>query len=98
LIWNYAQPDGLLFDVRKGLLTIIEIKYSHTPDAYFQLLDKYLPLMQSWLDKSIWNFAVCEVVWWYDKAISYPCEVRLCKTIDIARPGEFGVHICRPPK
>lgn len=96
LIWNYAQPDGLLFDFKKGLLTIVEIKYSHTPEAYFQLIDKYLPLMQNFLGKELWTFSTCEVVYWYDKAISFPCEIRLCKEIEICRPGEFGVHICRP--
>lgn len=97
-VWNYAQPDGLLFDFQKGLLTIVEIKYSHTPDAYFQLVDKYLPLMRQWLDPKLWSFATCEVVYWYDKATSFPCEIRLCKTIDLTKPGEFGVHICRPSK
>lgn len=93
--WNYAQPDGLLFDFKRGMLTIVEMKYSHTPEAYFQLVDKYLPLMRHFLGDE-WKFATCEVVWWYDKAIAFPCEIRLRKEIDLTLPGEFGVHICRP--
>jgi hypothetical protein len=94
--WNYAQPDGLLFDFERGQLTILEMKYTHTSDAYFQLIDKYLPLMRAFLGTELWSFATCEVVWWYDKAIAFPCPIRLRKEISLVQPNEFAVHICRP--
>lgn len=98
-IVNYAQPDGLFFDFRLGVVTIIEVKYNHTPDAYFQLYDKYLPLLDKWLhakEKGLWSFAVCEVVYWYDKFTDFPCKIVLRDDVRKVRPGEFGVHICRP--
>lgn len=95
-LWNYAQPDGILLDFVKGRVTIVEMKFSHTAEAYFQLVDKYLPLMQKFLGTELWTFATCEVVQWYDKAVSFPCEVRLRKEIQLTEPNEFGVHICRP--
>ena len=94
--WNYAQPDGLLFDFKSGLLTIVEIKYSHCAEAYFQLVDKYLPLMRHFLGTELWRFATVEVVYWYDRAVSFPCEVKLRKEITLCQPRELGVHICRP--
>lgn len=96
---NYAQPDALLLDFRSGVCTIIEVKYNHTPDAYFQLYDKYLPLLDKFFhakEKGLWTFALCEVVYWYDKFVDFPCRVVLRDDVRKVRPGEFGVHIWRP--
>lgn len=98
-IINYAQPDGILLDFNAGLVTILEVKYNHTAEAYFQLYDKYLPLLDKWLhekDKGLWKFAVCEVVYWFDKFVEFPCRVALRDDVTKVRPGEFGVHIWRP--
>jgi hypothetical protein len=98
-IVNYAQPDAFLIDFKKGLITIVEVKYNHTSDAYFQLLDKYVPLLDKWLhkkEKGLWQFAVVEVVYWYDKFVSFPTKVALRDDITKVKPGEFGVHIWRP--
>lgn len=98
-IVNYAQPDAFLLDFKLGLVTIIEVKYNHTADAYFQLYDKYLPLMSKWLhgkEKGLWEFAVCEVVYWYDKSVDFPCKIFLKDNVLKVRPREFGVHIWRP--
>lgn len=97
-IVNFAQPDAILFDFHSGIVTIIEVKYNHTSDAYFQLMDKYLPIMELFLhnDENLWQFALCEVVYWYDKFVDFPCKVSLRDDIKKVRPGEFGVHIWRP--
>lgn len=42
---RHAQPDGLLFDLGRNRLTIIEIKLSHSTRAYRQLFNLYHPLM-----------------------------------------------------
>lgn len=96
-ITNFAQPDAFLLDFHTGLVTIIEVKYNHTADAYFQLYDKYMPLLDKWLNgEKLWKFSVCEVVYWYDKFVDFPCTVSLRDDVKKVRPGEFGVHICRP--
>jgi hypothetical protein len=94
---NFAQPDAFLLDFEKGLCTIIEVKYNHTSDAYFQLYDKYLPLLNKWLNReALWQFSLCEVVYWYDKFVDFPCKVSLRDDVKKVKPGEFGVHIWRP--
>jgi hypothetical protein len=96
---NYAQPDALLLDFDKGLCTIIEVKYNHTAEAYFQLLDKYVPLLDKFFhakERGLWRFATVEVCYWYDRAVAFPVEVKLAKDITKVKPGEFGVHIWRP--
>ena len=95
---NYAQPDGLLIRPQRGLITIVEIKYSHCADSYFQLIDKYLPLCQAFFGTDLWSFALCEVVKWYDRDVSYPTPVRLRDAVDKTVPNEIGVHICRPDR
>lgn len=95
---NYAQPDGILIDIERGVITIAEIKLRHTVEAYFQLLDKYLPIVRMFFNNSedLWSFAVCEVTKWYDCHTQFPCKPKLRESIDIVSPKEFGVHICRP--
>lgn len=93
---NYAQPDGVFFDPSAGLATIIEVKYAHTADAYFQLVDKYVPILERFLEGGDWRIAVCEIVHWYDAAVAFPTKIRLLDDPLSARPGAFGVHILRP--
>lgn len=95
---NFAQPDGLLVQPKRGRITIVEIKYNHCAESYFQLVDKYLPLVEAFFDKSIWTFPLVEVVKWYDRDTSYPVDIHMCRDIDVCRPGEIGVHICRPER
>jgi len=95
---NYAQPDGLLVESRRGTVTIVEIKYNHCAESYFQLVDKYLPLVETLFDKSIWTFPMVEVVKWYDRDTSYPTSIRLRDDIAKCSPNEIGVHICRPDR
>jgi hypothetical protein len=86
----------LFVDVAQGLVTIIEVKFAHTPDAYFQLIDKYIPIVSRFLAGGDWRIAVCEVVRWYDAATAFPCRVCLLDSPLAAKPGAFGVHILRP--
>lgn len=95
---NYAQPDGLLIQPKRGTVTIIEIKYNHCAESYFQLVDKYLPLARAFFGTDLWNFPLCTVVKWYDKSTSYPAGIRLRDGIDHCELSEIGVHICRPDR
>lgn len=91
----YAQPDGLLVDLASGVITIVEIKYTHTPDAYFQLIDQYSPIVTDFFGKELWKFATIEVCRWYDAAIVFPTECKIRDSIASCRPGEFAVSIMR---
>lgn len=92
----YAQPDGILFDPLRGVATIVEIKYQHISDAYFQLVDKYAPILDTFLDRRIWKLAFVEVCRWYDGTIPFPTQVRMRKDITRCEPNEFAVHIHSP--
>lgn len=92
---KYCQTDGLLFLPDNNRLIIIECKYQHTPDAYFQLENKYVPVVRQAFPK--WTVATCEVVKWYDPSIKFPCAIRLRPEVSEVMPGEFAVHILNRP-
>jgi len=102
---NYAQPDGLLVNLTAGKITICEIKYNHCAEAYFQLVDKYLPIVRKFFNNSgketdgdpqLWRFATVEVVYWFDCAVAFPTKPKLRERIEDTRLHELAVHICRP--
>lgn len=41
-----CSPDYLIVDVRKGVVTIVECKLSHTQDAWLQINDVYMPVVK----------------------------------------------------
>lgn len=93
---RWAQPDGLLVDLDAGVIVVIEVKYQHCQEAYWQLLTKYIPLLQIVFPTNLWKFATVEVVKWYDCSVHFPASVILRDCVSKVRPGEFGVHIWKP--
>lgn len=93
---KYCQPDGLLFLLERGQVTIVEVKYQHTFRGWVQLAELYLPVVQKALstDDNLWSFGLLEIVKWYDPHVSTGRTPDLCKTPDLVRPGQYGVHIC----
>lgn len=90
--FHWAQPDGLLIDLRSGLIIIVEIKLRHTSDAWWQTQMKYLPLLKK-LFGDDFSFGIMEVVKWYDPAVAFPVNYRMLPQIHYLRANEFGVHI-----
>lgn len=93
---HWCQPDALYFDLARGQITIIEIKYAHCADAWFQLNRVYLPVLQQLFPPGLWKFATLEMVKWFDCATSVPETPKLRDGIARAMPNEFGVFIWKP--
>ena len=93
---RWCQPDGLLFQVADLLITIVEVKLQHTPDAWWQTKQLYLPVLARAFPPNLWEYNICEVVKWYDPAIVFPEAHRLAASPLILAPGQFGVHILKP--
>lgn len=91
---NFAQPDGLIINMNEGLVYVVEIKLRHTVDAYFQLLDRYIPLMQKFFPKDF-RFCAVEVCRWFDPMMAFPTKITLREVLLEARPNEFCVHRMR---
>jgi len=92
---RYCQVDGLLILNKTRDLILVECKYSHTPDAYWQCENLYLPVLRAWLGNAneYWSISVCEIVKWYDPHTQFPTRPRLVERLELVRPHEFNVHI-----
>ena len=94
--FHWCQPDGLLFWPENGRITIIEAKYQHTPRAHQQLLGLYTPVLKKIFPENLWTLEVCEVVKWFDPAISFPTKIRLVEDPLYITTPAFKVHIFKP--
>lgn len=93
--WKWCQPDGIRFDLDSGRITVVEVKYRHTSDAWWQTKKLYYPVLRAIFPESLWSFDFCEVVKWFDPSIKFPEEIRL--TDDPFRKSDkFKVHIWKP--
>jgi len=95
---GYCQLDGLLALHEKRTLIIVECKFRHTPEAFWQTHNLYLPVVRAWLadeGKRFWTVAICEVVHWYDPAIHFPTQPVLVERLELVRADRFNVHILR---
>jgi len=90
---RYCQPDALLLFERLSLLLIVEVKYSHTPDAFWQLEHLYVPVLRAFMGVSHWKIATCEIVKWFDPSTRFPVRPVLRETLEDIKVGEFAVHI-----
>jgi hypothetical protein len=90
--FRYAQPDGLLFDLPRSQITIIEAKLSHTQNAWWGLRRLYEPLIRFLFGPS-WGYAVCEVTRYYDPAVRWPEKLNMVRDPSYLRRNEFGVMI-----
>lgn len=67
---RWCQPDALLVNAAKRTCTILEIKYSHTSDAWYQLKQLYLPVLRVAMPG--YSFSMLEVVHWFDPQAAWP--------------------------
>ncbi len=93
---RFCQPDGLLIQPSRGVVTCFEYKYQHTIRAWFQLVELYEPVLRHIFPPKLWKIALCEVVKWYDKNIEFPTTVKLQKTLTDCNPEHFSIHIWTP--
>jgi hypothetical protein len=93
--WRWCQPDGILLDIPRGRITIVEVKYQHTSDAWYQVRMLYEPVLRVMFPEKWWTFDYCEVVKWYDPDTIFPEKIVLAQEVSIRHPA-FKVHIWRP--
>jgi hypothetical protein len=93
--WRWCQPDALLFMPSEGRIIIVECKYQHTSDAWWQVRHLYGPVLQHIFPPALWSFEVCEVVKWFDPAVCIPERVVLANEVDMPHSA-FKVHIWKP--
>lgn len=82
--WESAhiQPDGFLLDLARRRITVLEVKLSHTPAAYFQLWEQYIPALRVAFGSSFSYFGV-EICRNFVRG-SHPVPVRSIYTLEQA--------------
>lgn len=93
---RWCQTDGVLVDPVARILTIVEVKYSHTELAWWQLFRLYLPVLERLFDGYGYEFRCVEVCKWFDPAVRCPVQPRLREHLEDVKAGEFAVHIFNP--
>lgn len=96
---KWCQPDGLLFDFQRGIITIVEVKYQHTTDAWWQMRRLYLPVLEKLFPPHLWKFRMLEIVKWYDPFVPWPEGIQLIPNLGRVHTLEencTGVHIWKP--
>lgn len=93
---RYCQPDGLIVEIERGRITVLEYKYRHTELAYWQLFHLYIPVVQALFPSDLWHYAGVEVCNRFDCAIVCPERPLLRKQVLDAHELAFNVHIWRP--
>lgn len=92
---RWCQPDGLIIDAVSGRIIIVEVKTSHTGEAWWKLHKLYLPVVRALFGDGF-EYRCLEVVRYYDPATLFPL-VKLTAEPSAAPPLPFtGVHICTP--
>lgn len=92
---RYCQPDGIIIELKRGRITVVEVKYSHTELAYYQLFDLYLPVLRALFPPQLWTFAAIEVCSRFDAAVALPVKPVMRKELLDAIPNAFNIHIIR---
>lgn len=92
---RWAQPDGLLLDFGRGLVTVVEVKLKHTSRTWWWVRQLYTPLLR-YIFPAAWHFAWLEVVRFYEPDVAWPegsAALRMVREPTALRAGQFGCHI-----
>lgn len=93
---RWCQCDGIIRDHSAGRLIIIEAKYSHTFDAWYQLFELYKPVVEKAIGGNNWTICGLEVVKWFDPSVYCEPPAKLCERPEHAQVDQFSVMIYSP--
>jgi hypothetical protein len=91
---RWCQPDGLIVDIERSRVTVVEIKLRHCIEAYIQLNGIYLPVIRR-IFPLPWELRQIEVTRYYDAMTAFPVKAQLVSSVDLVPKHQFGVHIFR---
>lgn len=89
-----CQPDGLLFDIRGGRITIVEIKLYNSVMAWWQLLWKYSAVVRALFP--MYELCYLEIVKFDDPLVVPPGTVLRVERIEDLKPSEYGILTWKP--
>lgn len=78
---RWCQPDGLIFDLHRNRITIVEFKLKHCPRAWWQLHKLYLPVIKAAFG-SDWEFCLVEICRTFDPATPFEGTIKRVKDLE----------------
>lgn len=90
---KFYQPDGLYLDFNRRFCIIVEVKLSHTSDAWWQVTKQYVPAIQHIFLG--WDIAVVEICCGYDPHVIFPVDISTVYSIAHVQPGQFRFFLSR---
>lgn len=91
--WHWCQPDALLVDAVERLVILVEVKLSHTVQAYWQTKLLYEPVLRWLFIPGAWSLATLEITRWYDPSVPFPFRPVMTPEPTQAPPDMFSVWI-----
>lgn len=67
---RYCIPDGVLCFSKPKRIFVLEFKFQHMPEAWWQLRELYQPVIEKWRPE--WQLSVIEVCRSFDPAVPFP--------------------------
>jgi hypothetical protein len=90
---RFCQPDGLLIDPFNGLITVVEIKLSHTEKAWYQIRKLYQPILKKIFPERMWDFRAVEICNTFNPDVTIPEEIEYSSEIFTPPSARFGVVV-----
>jgi len=93
---RWCQPDALM--VSDNAVAIVEVKYQHIADAWWQLVHLYRPVV-SVLYPRHRPICLLEIVHWFDPKTAWPEKFSLTDSpLRIPQANKVAVHIFNPKR
>ena len=67
-----CQPDGIIFDFERGIITVVECKLSFTADAWYQLNELYIPVLRVMFPEDLWQIRGVQIYKFAAGGVKYP--------------------------
>ena len=94
---RWCQPDGILLRRADKHVAVVEVKYQHTSDAWWQLWRLYIPVLRLIYPEH--TFTALEIVKWHDPHVHFPERyILIASPTDFPRRGTTAVHIWNPQR
>lgn len=95
---RWCQPDALIFKPESRVGIVYEAKYQHIADAWWQLTQLYVPVLQR-AYPLITTWGMVEICHWHDPSVTFPEKYELTSDpLTVRNSARVSVHIYNPKR